>query len=124
MSYLVTLVLDDRDQCDSILEAWEQAGAGGITILESSGLGRLKRSGIRDDLPLMPSLSDLLKSNEIHHRTLFSVVETEALADRLVEATQEQLGDLEEPDNGFLFVIEVHKAFGLSRAKTSDSAGE
>ena len=74
MSYLVVFVLDDPDRCQNVLDAWEAAGAKGITILESTGIGRVRRVGVRDDLPLMPSLSDLFKSAETHNRTLFSVV--------------------------------------------------
>ena len=39
MSYLVVLIVDDPDDCPSILDAWEAAGVSGVTILESSGLG-------------------------------------------------------------------------------------
>ena len=55
MFYLVVFVLDDPDRCRDILDAWEAAGAPGVTILDSSGLGRVRRAGIRDDIPLMPS---------------------------------------------------------------------
>ncbi len=115
MSYLVVLVLDNPDQCNDILRAWEQAGANGITILESTGVGRVRRAGIRDDIPLMPGLSDLLKSDETHHRTLFSVVETEEQADRLVETTQAVIGDLDQPETGLAFSVQLHKAFGVTK---------
>ncbi len=58
MNYLVVLIVDDPDHCPAILNAWEEAGVSGVTILESSGLGRLRQGGLMDDLPLMPSLSD------------------------------------------------------------------
>ena len=56
MSYLVVFVLDDPDRCQDVLDAWEGAGVKGITILESTGIGRVRQAGIRDDIPLMPSL--------------------------------------------------------------------
>ncbi len=70
MSYLVVFVLDNPDRCQDVLDAWEEAGANGITILESTGIGRVRQAGYRDDLPLMPSLSDLFKSTETHNRTI------------------------------------------------------
>ena len=76
MFHLVVLVLDDPDQCRDVLDAWEAAGAPGVTILDSSGLGRVRRATLRDDVPLMPSLSDLLRREEDHHRTLFSLSKT------------------------------------------------
>lgn len=113
MSFLVLLVLDNLDHGPDVLHAWEDAGANGVTILESTGIGRIRRAGLRDDLPLMPSLSDLLRSSESHHRTLFSVVETEEQADRIIEATQRVIGDLRQPHTGLAFIVELRKVYGL-----------
>ena len=98
MAYLVVLVIDNLDHCHPVLDAWEEVGVTGVTILESSGIGRARRAGLRrDDYPLMLSLTDILQSKERHHRTVFSVVDTEIssphyrndlkaeLADRLLE---------------------------------------
>lgn len=114
MTYLVIFVLDNPDQCGSVLDAWEAAGAGGITILESTGIGRLKRTGIIDDLPLMPSLRDLLQTKEVHHRTLLSVVPDQDQVDALVAATRQVVGDLDEAHTGLLFVVPVLEVHGLS----------
>jgi nitrogen regulatory protein PII len=112
MSYLVLLVLDDLNHSHDVLEAWEEAGAKGVTILESTGIGRVRRVGLRDDIPLMPSLSDLLKSDETRHRTLFTVVATEEQADRIMEGTQRVIGDLSLPNTGLAFVIRLQKVYG------------
>jgi nitrogen regulatory protein PII len=118
MYHMILLVLDNRDQCPSVLDAWEAVGASGITILESTGLGRVRRAGaLRDDIPLMPSLASLLRQQERHHRTLFTVVEGEAMVDRVVEATLSIVGDLNEPDNGILFVLPVSRVVGLKGAQ-------
>ena len=58
MNYLVVLVVNDIDDTPEILNAWEDAGVLGITILESTGLGRIRRAGLREDIPIMPSLHD------------------------------------------------------------------
>ena len=113
MSYMVVLIVDNPDDCPPILEAWEAAGVTGVTILESSGLGRLKRTGLRDDIPLMPSLREIFQGKEVHHRTLLTVVDHEQVLDKLVAITQEILGDLNRPHSGFLFVVPVLRAYGL-----------
>ena len=113
MYHMVLLVLNDPDLCPSVLEAWEAAGAPGITILESTGLGRMRQSAIRDDLPLLPSIADLFRSKEIRHRTLFTVVEDESLVDELISVTEAIVGELDNPDNGFLVVLPVSRAVGL-----------
>lgn len=115
MAHLVVLIVDDPGDCPDILDAWEAAGVSGITILESSGLGRYKRSG-RDDLPLMPSLRDFFESKEVRHRTLFSVVDDENKVDEMVRITRKVIGDLDAENTGFLFVVPVTHAYGLGKS--------
>jgi nitrogen regulatory protein PII len=99
------------------LDSWEATGVGGITILESTGLGRVRQAAIRDDLPLMPSLSRLFQHREIRHRTLFTVVENDEVVDRLIAVTEKALGDLNNPDNGVMFVLPVSRVVGFVGAK-------
>jgi nitrogen regulatory protein PII len=124
MYHMILLILDDVNQCSSILEAWEAQEVGGVTILESTGLGRVRKLSIRDDIPLMPSLSRLLQNREERHRTLFTVVEGEEMVDRVIAATESVLGDLEQAQNGVLFVLPVSRVRGLKggqqRAQNSD----
>ena len=113
MYHMILLVLDDINQCTTILEAWESQGVGGVTILESTGLGRVRKMSIRDDIPLMPSLSRLLQTREERHRTLFTVVETEEMVDDVIRATESILGNMEAPHNGDIFVLPVSRVVGL-----------
>ncbi|MGD8398844.1 MAG: hypothetical protein PVG11_08305 [Anaerolineae bacterium] len=114
MAHLLVLVLDNIEQCPDVLDAWEEAGVPGVTILESTGLNRV-REGIRDDYPLMPSLRSLLVGQETHHRTLFSVVEDEAILERAIAATERVVGDLSQPYTGLLFVVPVSRVLGLAK---------
>jgi hypothetical protein len=116
MYHLVVLVLDDVNLCGAVLDGWEAAGAFGITILDSTGLGRLRKAGLRDDFPLLPSIANLLRGREENHRTIFTVVEDEAMVDRLIAATQAVTGDLSEPDRGVLFALPVTRVVGLRDA--------
>lgn len=115
MTYLVVLVLDDPDLCNDVLHAWEESGVGGITILESTGVNRVRRASYRDDIPLMPSLSELFKSSETHHRTLFSVVDSEEQAQSVVKATEAVVGDLQKPNTGLLFILPIYQVYGLNK---------
>lgn len=114
MAHLLVFVLDDVRLCSDLLKAWEEAGARGVTILESTGLGRL-RGVMRDDLPLLPSLRDLLVSQEMHHRTLFTVIEDEETLERLIATTEQIVGDLCGHHTGFLFVVPVTRVLGLTK---------
>lgn len=115
MNYLILAVIDELEKCPSLLDAWEAAGVRGITILESTGLGRIRKGkNIRDDVPLMPSLRNLLQTREEHHRTLFSVVNGEEMIDRVIEATEQVLGDLNEENKGVLFALPVARVHGIA----------
>lgn len=116
MIHVVVLVLDDVEQCPQMLDAWEAAGAGGVTILESTGMRRV-RGALRDDLPLIPSLHDLVDAWEqsSHHRTLFTVVQDEEAVDRIAAATVEVCGDLSRPHTGLFFAVPVSQVLGLDK---------
>jgi nitrogen regulatory protein PII len=115
MYFQIVFVLNDTDQFNNILDAWERAGIRGITFLESSGLGRVRQAGLRDDLPLIPSMDNMFISAEIRHRTLFTVVKDQKHVDAIVNATQSIVGDLELEDTGFLFVVPVSQVYGESK---------
>ncbi len=121
MAHVLVLVLENLRLCQDVLRAWEEAGAPGATILESIGMAHL-RGVLRDDLPLMPSLRDVLSSRELHHRTLFTVIEDETVLKRVVEATERVVGDFNEPHTGILFAMPV--AFGRGLRKRSPGPSE
>jgi nitrogen regulatory protein PII len=114
MSYLVIFVIDEIEHCPSLFDAWEAIGVTGVTILESTGLGRIRRAaGYRDDLPLMPSIRNLLQAREEHHRTLMVLVKDKATIDKLITATESVVGSLNEPHRGVLFVLPVLRVIGV-----------
>ncbi len=114
--FLVLFVLNRSEKLDDVLNVWEDIGVPGVTILHSTGIGRTRQQlGIWDDLPLMPSLQSLLEHEELFSRTLFAVVNDEAMVERLVEAAQNVVGDLDQPDTGLVVVLPVTKVYGLKK---------
>ncbi|RPI27322.1 MAG: hypothetical protein EHM70_17995 [Chloroflexota bacterium] len=122
MSYLVVLVVNSIDQWPPVLDAWEKAGAPGVTILASTGLGRVRRAGLLEDMPLFPSLQDLFENDEVHNRTMLSVVEDQESVDRLVKATMQVTGNLDDPHSGFLFVVPVLQVYGMGKHRQDRSS--
>ena len=113
--YLVTLVLHDPDLLEELLDAWNKAGVEGATVLFSSGMGRFRqKQGMRDDLPLIPSLDDFYEAPQTLNRTVFTVVHDDAMVDKLLEVTQTLVGDLNKPDTGIMVVTPVVRAYGLN----------
>lgn len=121
--YMILFVLDDYEKLVDLLVAWEEAGVPGVTIMHSSGLGRVRQAGLRDDLPLMPSLEALFDHEEFFSRTVFSVVEDDAIVERVVKATEKVVGDLTKPNAGLLVVLPVAKVYGLRRYQPGEENG-
>ncbi len=114
MQKLVILITSRIEDCHMVGEAWQTAGAPGVTLIESYGLRRLQEaSKSLEVLPGAMSLLEILRDNdEIKSVTLLSVV-GEQQVDALVRATEDVLGDLHQPNTGVLFVIDVERAVGL-----------
>jgi nitrogen regulatory protein PII len=113
---MILFVLHDPARLKEILNTWHETGVSGITILPSSGFKRLKKSAIfRDDMPLMPNLDDLFQFEEALNRTLMTIVPSDEMVDKVVNATQELIGDLNLPNTGILAVIPIARVYGLDR---------
>ncbi len=113
MAHLVVFILECGDACHDILDEWAKAGAPGATILESIGLARMRRA-MRDDLPLVPSLRDLLRSDEMHNRTIFTVIDDDEVLERVIQVTREMV-DFSQPHSGLLFVVPISRVYGLKK---------
>ncbi len=108
----VVLVLHDMGLLDDIISAWREAGAPAITILDSVGTREIEDKGRLDDLPLMPSIKDLIQADDAPRKTMFSIIES-GMVDPIVQATEATLGDLTEKDKGILMVFELSKVVGF-----------
>ena len=93
--YMVMLVLDDLNHLDAVIEAWEQIGIRGATIIESTGIQRLKRKNV--PLRFLFQSTGLVEEG---HYTLFVIVESDQMARACLKATEELVGDLDDPNTG------------------------
>ena len=110
---MILFVLNDPARVLDLLNAWRGAGASGATVLFSTGMGRLHQSGaLRDDIPLMPSLSDFYVQGDELSRTIFTVIRDD-LVERIVAVTGEIVGDLSKPGSGILIVLPLDSVHGL-----------
>ena len=110
---LVVFITAQTEQSLHVATAWQQAGAGSVTIMEGHGLHRLKKKmAIRDDLPLIPSLAALLEQKEVDTHLLLSVV-AEELVPKLSAETVRILGDLTLDGNGIFFAITIGDLLGF-----------
>ena len=110
---MILFVLNDPAKMLDLLDAWRQAGVSGATVLLSTGMGRLHQSAaLRDDLPLMPSLSDFYAQSEELSRTIFTIAHDQ-LVDHIVAVTEQIVGDLNKPGTGILIVLPTDSVHGL-----------
>jgi hypothetical protein len=93
--FMVLLVLDNPDQLDAVLRAWDEAGIRGATIIESTGIHR----HLRRLIP-MRYLFQTQGDEEEGHLTLLAIVENQAQVDACLKATESVTGDLDGPNTG------------------------
>ncbi len=117
MIYMAILVVHDIEKLEDVIASWREAGVSGATILPSLGLASFdKKRALREDMPLMPLLNAIFEEDEELNRTIFSIIDGKETLDRMVEATQRALGDLNSPNNGVMAILPVEAAFGLCRS--------
>lgn len=120
--YLLIMVLDDTTRLNEVLNAWDEAGAPGVTILESTGLARtLERHHARG---AFAGFGQVFGAGRIGHNTLFGVINDISVAEAVAGRIQALLGDLNNPSTGILFVVPVLAAWGLDRMKEQAAVGE
>lgn len=121
MNQILVMVLDNPALLDQVLEAWTEAGASGITVLDSIGVHHLHEAS-ESGLPTFLGFRRLLRTAQYSHNTLFTVADEETIK-RVVPATAAIVGDLNAPDTGILFTVPVGQAWGLDKSPPSSSKG-
>jgi nitrogen regulatory protein PII len=113
---MILFVLHDAEKLRAVLDAWEETGISGATVLFSTGIGRIRESqALRDDLPIMPSLEDFYPSPESLGRTIFTITDDESLVEKIIHATEKVVGDLNEPKRGILAVLPTSHIYGMRK---------
>ena len=116
---LVMLITAQVEQGMMVAQAWQDAGAPGVTIVRTHGLRNLQEkvgSGAVE-LPRVVSsmaaaMAHVLTSVEEPGEMLLSVVENDMVG-KLETAATDVLGDLTEPYNGIMIVLDIEKAIGV-----------
>src|SRR3972149_132087 len=110
MNDLIVLLVDDAKHYLAVLEAWDKVGISNVTIHTFTSLDHAEHSGLRDDIPLIPSLQHFLTGNERHHHILLATIDNHELVEKLVASAQQVMDDPKHPGEGTLFVVPVSQA--------------
>ena len=99
--HMLMFVLDNPDYLDEVLDAWDEIGVSGVTIVESTGITRYRQAKLVGN-PLMAGINRLMNSAEEGHYTLFTIVKGEAVVRQCIEASEKIVGNLLDPNTGVL----------------------
>jgi hypothetical protein len=99
--YMVMFVLDNPDLLYQVLDAWDSIGVSGVTIIESTGLNRLKLSR-QVGKAFMRGINRLVYDPEEGHVTLLTIVQDEEMVQGCLRTVEGVVGNLDEPNNGIL----------------------
>lgn len=109
---LLVLVTDDLDRCSTVLDAWQEAGVSGVTMLGAVG-GRY--ASTHDDLPLMVSLRAMLAGSQMPNHIVFALIDNDIVLERATRAALDIVGDFQAPNSGIMFVVPVARAWGTHK---------
>ncbi|MBL1133979.1 MAG: hypothetical protein HND46_01580 [Chloroflexi bacterium] len=116
MSKLVVLITARIEEGHTIGEAWQQAGAPGVTLIEGHGLRRLQEATQHTEiLSGTFSLLEVFRQVDISSLIIFTVLDEDWLVDRILDTTEKILGDLRQANNGIAFVINLERTVGINR---------
>ncbi len=114
MPKLIVMITPLLEEARSVAEGWQQAGAPGATFIESYGIRQLKAAAHASEvLPGTISMIEIMRDQNETSVTLLCLVRDAAMVEKLLEVVKRVVGDLNGPDNGILFVIDVERAVGL-----------
>ncbi len=116
---LVILITTQTEDGLGIAQAWQDAGAPGVTIVRSHGLhtlqGELQSGSVelpRIVVSMGAAMAAIIDNVEERAEIILSLVD-DGLVDPLITAANRTLGDLTKPNHGILFVLPVERAIGV-----------
>jgi nitrogen regulatory protein PII len=110
MMYMMFFVLDDPNYLNELLEALENAGIRGVTIVESTGMHRVQREYI----PMR--YGSMFASQEENNLSLFTILKDEAQARAALAAIEQVVGSLDGPNTGVFAAWPLSLVKGLPEA--------
>lgn len=104
------IVLNQVDYLDEILVNFVEAGVGGATILDSQGMaGAIV--GNKKAAPFLGILKNILDDCKPYNKTIFTVLESEELLEKIVALIRNILGEDAKQGAGFMFSIPLGKVY-------------
>ncbi len=107
---LLVVILNKEEYLDELLTAFLEIGIRGATIIDSVGMGRI----ISQDVTIFSGLRSLFDTKRPANKTIFSVIEDDALVEDAIQIFEKICGSLDDSGTGVLFTLPVNRAIGLA----------
>ena len=112
--YALIVVLNAIDYLDDVLDGFVKLGISGATILDSQGMGSAIVNSDYRNISLFSSLNKLLSDSHPYSKTIFTVLETEAMVEKAVAVVQEAVDGISSTGVGFMFTIPIGKIYQIN----------
>lgn len=110
---LLIFVLNQSEKLDAVLNAFQNAGIGGATILDSTGMAKVLHTvDEEEEMPLFGSLRHFLNPSREKSHTIFTVLQDSQLQ-TAVDAIESVVGDLKQANAGIVFSLPIDYVKGL-----------
>lgn len=116
---LVILITAQAENGLTVAQAWQDAGAPGVTIIRAHGLHSLQREARegtvelpRSALSMAAMMAAIIDRVEERAELILSVVDDD-MVNTLEKAAANILGDLSERDTGVMFILPIERAIGV-----------
>lgn len=101
---LVVCVLNQTDALHEVLTAFVEAGVTASTVIESQGMGRI----LSQEMPVFAGFRQLFAGSRPFNYTIFSVVESGEVTERLIALVRDVLQDTPDEAKGIVFSVPVN----------------
>lgn len=115
--HALVLVLNKTEYLEDILNNLMTIGVKGATILESQGMGSAIMTGHHSGSSRFGALKTAFDRERPYNKTIFAIIEDEALLHKAMETIRDVAGDLSEPGEGLMFTIPVGHVLGMAPDK-------
>lgn len=112
--YMVFCVLDDPAKLSKVLEALDNGGISGATIVESTGLHRVRKQHL-----VMQYLYSSPAMDETENISLFTIVPDKKSVVTCLALIESVVGDISNPDTGIFAAWELDVIKGLRSPENS-----
>ncbi len=112
MTYMLVVILHDLSRLPALLSAWKRVGVPGVTIMNSLGGDQAENWLMRIGLG---GIGRLFEHEDIHQRTLISVISDEALLEQAISEADQVVDGFDRPHSGILFALPVSHALGIRK---------